>query len=352
MVNLESPLPVTGEPLAKTGPHLKGDPSLAEAIRLGGFGAVNLANNHVRDWGDLGVIETLSACRAAGLEVVGAGPDLADAGEPLVTQAGGLRLGLLAVAENEFSIAAERSAGASPLRERRLALDVSNLRARTDAVVVLIHGGNELYPFPRPGLADLARAAAESGATAVVVHHQHVPSGLEIHGGTPIVYGTGNFLFPASSPNPDRHRGYLVQLELIPGGVAALNLFPYSQSLAAADVEPMNGQALSAFASHLERLSTIIASDAGLEREWRQFVSTRRLSYVSTLLGLSRFERRLVKLGIWPVWRVRRSGIPALLNILRCESHREALLTILERGADEARNPSSAAVEIPTGGRS
>ena len=339
VVNLESPLPVAGQPLAKTGPHLRGDPSLAKAIRLGGFGAVSLANNHVRDWGDQGVIETLNACRAAGLEVVGAGANFADASEPLVTPAGGLRLGLLAVAENEFSVAAERSAGASPLRERRLALDVSNLRARTDAVVVVIHGGNELCPLPRPGLADLARAAAESGATAVVVHHQHVPSGLEIHGDTPIVYGTGNFLFPTSTANPDRHRGYLVQLELIPGGVAALNLFPYSQSPAAAHVEPMNGQALSAFASHLQRLSTIIASDADLEREWRRFISTRRASYLSTVLGLSHFERRLVRLGIWPVWRVRRSGIAQLLNVLRCESHREALLAILDEELTKLESP-------------
>jgi len=331
VVNLESPLPAKGRPLVKTGPHLKGDHSLAEAVRLGGFGAVSLANNHVRDWGDQGVIDTLSACQTAGLSVVGAGLDLARASESLVTVVGGLRLGILAVAENEFSIATEHTAGAAPLRECRLALDVTDLRTRTDIVVVLIHGGNEFYPLPRPGLADLARAAADAGATAVIIQHQHVPSGLEIRGRTPIIFGTGNFLFPASSQNPDWHNGYLVQLVLDRAGVAELNLFPYTQSVAAADVEPMDRRALSAFASHLERLSGIIASDASLDREWQRFCSTRRLSYLSTLFGLSRFERRLVRLGVWPAWRARRSSIPVLLNILRCESHREALLTILEQ---------------------
>ena len=48
----------------------------------------------------------------------------------------------------------------------------------------------------------------------MIVHHQHVPCGIEVHAGAPIVYGTGNFLFPMYYPYrcPEWHEGYLVQL--------------------------------------------------------------------------------------------------------------------------------------------
>ena len=48
----------------------------------------------------------------------------------------------------------------------------------------------------------------------MIVHHQHLPGGIEIRSGVPIVYGTGNFLFPMYYPYtyPEWHEGYLVQL--------------------------------------------------------------------------------------------------------------------------------------------
>ena len=56
-----------------------------------------------------------------------------------------------------------------------------------------------------------------------------------------------------------------------------------------------------------------------------------RSRYLGALLGLTRHERRLVKLlGVWPRWRMRRERVAALLTVLTTESNREIAMTVLE----------------------
>ena len=87
---------------------------------------------------------------------------------------------------------------------------------------MLLHAGPEYYPLPSPRLVDLTRSFADAGASAVIVHHQHLPGAVEVHAGVPIVYGTGNFLFPMYYPYtyPEWHEGYLVQLAFSGAGSA------------------------------------------------------------------------------------------------------------------------------------
>jgi len=105
VANLECPLIGEPSPIMKTGPIFGAPGDCIKAIKNAGIGVLCLANNHILDHGGAGLINTLKVCAQEGVETVGAGKNLAAAGRIVVRDCGGVRVGLLAAAEHEFSIA-------------------------------------------------------------------------------------------------------------------------------------------------------------------------------------------------------------------------------------------------------
>jgi len=332
LVNVECPLTYRPPCLGKSGPCLTGDPVLARLLSAGGFHVATLANNHVLDAGSDGLRDTIAACSDAGLAVVGAGMSLDAAETPLSQTLGGVRIAILACAEREFSIAGARTPGAAPLDPWRTPVLVRQAAAVSDVVLVILHGGNEHYPLPRPGLVAVCRALVDAGAHAVICHHSHVAGPVEVYQGAPIAYGTGNFLFPSDSPRKSAwHLGYLVSLRLTVQGVMAFELLPYQQSVNGVDVQRMGDADEEAFLVRLQEDARVVADPEALASAWEHYCLKQRSYYLYATLGLTRIERRLLRSGVWPVWRRRRRRIPELLNLLTCDSHREAAETIFSR---------------------
>lgn len=333
IANLEAALTERTQPITKAGPRVRSAPSLARLVRSGGFGAVGLANNHVGDFGPRAVGETLEHCHDAGLLTVVAGADSAAAEAPLFLELNGLRVAIVAATEGNLGAARPARAGVATPRNGRAQTAVARLSASVDATVVLLHAGSEYYPLPSPRLVDLTRSFADAGASAVVVHHQHLPGGVEVYAGVPIVYGAGNFLFPMYYPyiHPEWHEGYLVQLVFSGARICGLNLFPYFQSRGQRTVEPMSAADARVLAGKVERRSAALRDAALIEREWRRYCAQQRPRYLAALLGLTRFERRLVRLlGLWPRWRMRPDRVAALLTLMTNESYRDIAKTVLE----------------------
>lgn len=329
LVNLECPLGA-GDAAAKAGPRLCGDPALAGTIAAGRFTAVSLANNHIMDGGRRGLEATLAACADAGLATVGAGTDLAAANAALRADLGGLRVAVLAFAEREFSIAGQDAPGAAPLGGWASPALVRAAAAEADVVLAIVHGGNEYYGLPRPGLVAACRALVEAGAHAVVCHHAHVPLPYEVHEGAPVVYGVGNLLFPARRPQPPAwHLGYLVGLEVSAAGVHELTLVPYAQTRHGLAASPLSRDEAARFFAELDRLAAVLADDDALAAAWRRFCARRRPYIVAAALGLTRAERLLLRAGLWPSWRLPRSRLAEAVDMLSCDSHREVLESLL-----------------------
>ncbi len=74
-----------------------------------------LANNHIRDYGDAGVMETIMHCHAHGIETVGAGKNLHAAGKISFVSVKNTTLAFINYCEEEFSIAGKVHAGANPI---------------------------------------------------------------------------------------------------------------------------------------------------------------------------------------------------------------------------------------------
>jgi poly-gamma-glutamate capsule biosynthesis protein CapA/YwtB (metallophosphatase superfamily) len=197
--------------------------STAAALRDAGFSVVSFAGNHCLDWGPDGLFDTVDHLRAAELQVVGVGKNILEARQPVIATVRGLRVGFLAyssILPSHYWAEASRP-GCAPLRAHTLyepiepdqpgtpprvhtyahredlaALrdDIAALRPLVDCLMVSLHWGIHFVPAV---IADyqreVARAAIDAGADAILGHHAHILKGAELYRGKPILYCLGNF---------------------------------------------------------------------------------------------------------------------------------------------------------------
>lgn len=71
--------------------HFRADPRVIEVLHVARIDAVALANNHVFDYNEAGLLDTLQYLDRAGIAHAGAGHDLAEACQPALVDAGGCR---------------------------------------------------------------------------------------------------------------------------------------------------------------------------------------------------------------------------------------------------------------------
>jgi len=200
IVNLEAPFTDGGEPFDKRF-TFRVPPRLAGVLVQGQIDAVNLANNHILDFGPEGLSSTLLVLDSLGIVGFGAGRDRAEAcGARYVTR-GGRTIALLGFSLTyppEFYATANRPGTCfGSCRAIRSAIQAA--RDSADLVIASFHWGSELRETPKPYQRELAHLAIDSGADLVIGHHPHVLQGLEIYRGKLIAYSLGNFIFASYS---------------------------------------------------------------------------------------------------------------------------------------------------------
>src|SRR5699024_6850639 len=153
-----------------------------------------------------------SLCNANNLSTVGAGLTLEDAQKPLIVERKGVKIAVIAIAEFEFNQSENGGPGSAPIDLIDNYVQIKKAQEDADIVIVTIHGGNEYFPYPRPGLRKLCRHFIDLGVAAVVCHHPHVPGAYEVYNDSPIFYSIGNFIFDHSNPPEGWNEGYMVEM--------------------------------------------------------------------------------------------------------------------------------------------
>ena len=157
ITNLECPLTDAAQPIAKTGPTLKGEKTVAYFLKKAGFGLVTLANNHIMDYGTEGLKDTLDLLKNWGIQTVGVGLNSREAGSPYLYEKGALTLTILNFAENEWSTTSGDDPGANPIDPVENWRSIARAKANSDRVMVITHGGHEMYRLPSPRMKQLIR---------------------------------------------------------------------------------------------------------------------------------------------------------------------------------------------------
>jgi poly-gamma-glutamate capsule biosynthesis protein CapA/YwtB (metallophosphatase superfamily) len=333
VLNLECPLITQPSPIAKSGPVLGTTPDHIAVLPAAGFDLVSLANNHAMDHGATGLASTIAACDRAGLASFGAGQDLDAAGQIRIRELAGCRVAFLGMAEHEFGIAQPRRAGVNPLDPMSFVRLVRRRAHDWDFLIVLLHGGNEFYPYPRPSLMDACRFLVEQGAHAVICQHTHCAGCYETYQGRHIVYGQGNLLFDSADASRSWYEGVLVVLEVDASSASRLRLVPICQSRPAPGVRSMPEPRATQFMAEIEERSARLGDAAFVQREWDGFCEQQREYYLRRLGSPNRAFRALDRLTRYTRFFYSRAPLRAEhLNLVRCESHREVLINILSRG--------------------
>ena len=238
-----------------------------------GTTAVSLANNHMLDWGIVGLNETLKELDRVGVMYAGAGQNAKDAAKPALIEIGGFKIAFLSWAstiptgfqatDHRPGIAGVRIRTSfivdgsideqpgtppwvrtEPIEEdvRRLEDSLHKASAAADFVILALHWGvppqySTVFQGPVAEYQSvLAQRAVAAGAGVIVGHHCHAPYGVEALGSVPVLYSLGNYIFhhdylpggldisPATVPYaeqllqllPENNQSCVVEMELTP----------------------------------------------------------------------------------------------------------------------------------------
>ena len=282
IVNLESPITNNDNGIIKDGPILNNPQSIFNVIHYCNFSIVTLANNHLKDYGSKGVVDTIKNCQAHNIQFVGAGNKV------------------------------------------NLYYDIKKLKESVDKVLVIVHGGREHYQLPTPRMKQLYHFLIDIGADIVVNHHQHCYSGYELYNGKPIFYGLGNFYFDNPRKRNEKwNYGLLLELD-IQKEQTYFKLTPFEQCNDEATIKLRNYESVK---DEIEKLNSIIADDCLLKDAFEKMVNSTKPLYPFLPYG-NHYLRALYARGYLPdgISLMNKAKIE---NAIRCETHREVLLYYL-----------------------
>jgi len=183
VINLEAPL-VDSCPYHDSGLIFCGRPGFVGALQAAGVDVATLENNHIGNYGEDGIGETVRHLEAGGIRW--AGRD-----SPATIDVRGLEFGFLAFNGVEY-----------PLGRDAMVAQIKALRQKVDVVVVAVHWGNEYISLPQavPPVAnddpvEIGHLAIDAGADLIVGNHPHWVQAVELYKGKLIAYAHGNFIF-------------------------------------------------------------------------------------------------------------------------------------------------------------
>lgn len=325
IVNLEAPLTESNYKIPKTGPHIKGSKkSTQDILKTLQINIATLANNHLKDFGEQGALDTIDFCRKQGIQTVGAGKNREDASKILYLNGDNSRVAIINIAENEWATASENEAGANGMH---LISDIRKIReAKTNAavVIIIVHGGHEHYSLPSPGMRELYRFYAEEGADLVIGHHTHCISGNEVYKGTPIYYSLGNFLFPSNINNSEWFKGLILEIEIEENKIKT-NIHTALVDKESFEISLANEPQQREVNNQIAEYSSIITDDIMLNKAWMNFISQSRNLYLYYWSPLSFMKSGNLKsmLNKLKLNFLNKNGLLLYQNLIRCESHRE-----------------------------
>jgi len=203
MANFENPAP-NRFTWHKAKTVFTADPTLIDGLVKAGIDYVGIANNHIGDAGNNGILQTIANLKKRGLKYSGAGKDLAAAQRPAILDANGTKVAILAYdAIAPGYHAARGEPGSSKLTIKAVQAGVKAARkAGAKVVIVFPHWGAEYRYSPFQNQQRLARQIIDAGADMIIGNHAHYAAAVEVYKGKPIWYALGNFVFDQTWSEP------------------------------------------------------------------------------------------------------------------------------------------------------
>ena len=200
---------------------LKNNPESIEAIRCAKFNVFSLANNHILDFYEEGLTDTINILDENNIHYAGAGMNLATARKPAIIEKNGLKTAVFAytdMAEIVYRgnpqinfLATDSRYGVAPRKMEYILEDIDKVKNEADLIIVSLHWGVEDSFNVQKEQREFAYKLLDSGVDIILGHHPHRFQGIEIYKGKPIIYSMGNLIFDQN--DPENQEGFIVKMQ-------------------------------------------------------------------------------------------------------------------------------------------
>lgn len=193
LINLEAALTHHTQEVPKVF-NFKADPEKVRVLKQARVDVVNLANNHVLDYGEVGLLETLDTLKEAHIKYVGAGRNIGEAKAPLIIN----KIGIIGCTDNEPTWEAGKQKPGIFYVEvgdiDAISDEIKRLKKQVDIVILTMHWGPNMRTHPTADFIDFAHDLIDCGVDILHGHSAHIFQGIEIYKKKVILYDTGDFV--------------------------------------------------------------------------------------------------------------------------------------------------------------
>lgn len=174
-----------------------------EKCNLEKFDYLSLANNHIMDFGVMGVEKNIRLLQSKNINHFGFGfNENFNTAEIKKDNFKILLIGC--IGQGRWSKVNNNGSGPDELDMPNLKKFISTNKSNYSHIIVFPHWGSELVDVPNPIDIIKAHELIDSGATAVIGTHSHIIQGVEKYKNCVIAYGLGSFIY-----SPKEEFGYI-----------------------------------------------------------------------------------------------------------------------------------------------
>lgn len=211
--NLEGAVTLQKDPITKIGPCVKQKSDALDNLQEIGINLTTLANNHIFDYGLMGLQDTIDALQKKGISYLGAGTSYEKIYKEYIFIKGHCQIAFLNWAENGFGCAIEEgNAGYAWIMNMENFAKIREMKQQYDKVIILTHCGLEEEVMPLPEWKKLFHAFIDAGADVIINAHPHIVQGWETYKGGLIYYSLGNFIWNRKNSDTNLFKTYMVEV--------------------------------------------------------------------------------------------------------------------------------------------
>lgn len=237
LINLECVISSKGAEWTKTFKmfHFRANPDAIKVLKTASIDYVSLANNHTLDYGEEALQEMLELLDNSRIQHSGAGMNLKEATDCVILNVGSKKVAVLSLTDNQPEWEASPiSPGINyiPLSldgyySDRLKSCVRHARKNADIVIASCHVGPHFREFPSSEYVSFAHRLIDVGVDIYWGHSNHMPQGIEIYKGKPILYDSGDFIDDYAIDEYYRNDlSFLFLIDIEATGPKSIELFP------------------------------------------------------------------------------------------------------------------------------
>ena len=177
--------------------YLAANENVLDIIKSAGFTNINLANNHMYDYGEDGILYTIEQFNKAGIPFVGAGQNRSEAYQIHYEEINDIRIATLGFTEvyTRAALTGIETPGVATSNIKIMLNKIEEAKKYADVVITHIHWGTEYKTKFDKRQEQIAEVLAEAGVDIIIGHHPHVLQAIDRIDDTIVFYSLGNFVF-------------------------------------------------------------------------------------------------------------------------------------------------------------